>query len=189
MKLFLYVVLTIHLVSHSTLPKEELLEFVEAEHASVNAVVEMQKRMHTERVQRIEESVVNVRKAELLLHRNRIAQHCRGLDKELEVENDRFVSVQDEVRAKAEAFAKDVAALQARLDSISDLDLLVSVKDKAVGAADAFRGEVRRRLQQYRQSVEDALNGFREANASLRTSFKTFSEGGNFSSFEVTTYR
>lgn len=37
--------------------------------------------------------------------------------------------------------------------------------------------------------MDDALNGLREGNASLRTSFKTFSEGGNFSSFEVSTYR
>lgn len=126
-----------------------LHSFVETEHASVDAVVSMQQRMHDERVQRIEESVVNVRQAELLLHRNRIGRHCRGLEKELELENDRFLSVQDEVHAKAEAFAKEIAGLQARLDPISDLDLLAALRDKAAAAADGFRADVRKRLQQY----------------------------------------
>mmetsp|Transcript_29594 Transcript_29594/g.77623 ORF Transcript_29594/g.77623 Transcript_29594/m.77623 type:complete len:1285 (+) Transcript_29594:256-4110(+) len=162
--------------------------FVAGEYASIDAVVEMHLSVHQERVQRIEEAVVNIRKAELLLHRNRVARHCRGLDKELEKESERFKALQKDVKERSLQFTKALEEQIAKLSTFQNVTLLQGLRDRAAETADAFRVEVRKLLQRYRQSVDDALGSIRETNAVLRNSFKTFSEGGNFSSFEIVTY-
>jgi hypothetical protein len=168
--------------------ESDLDHFVSAEHTSVDAMVEMQRAMSQERVQRIEEAVVNVRKAELLLHRNRIARHCRGLDTELEKENERFKITQAEVKSRSTHFVKMLEVQSDKLVTMGNVTLLQALRERCATTAEDFRTEIRKFLQRYRQSVDNALGGIREANAVLRSSFKTFSEGGNFSSFEITTY-
>lgn len=166
----------------------DLDHFVEAEHVGVDAMVEMHRAIHEGRVQGIEDSIVNVRKAELLHHRNRIARHCRGLDKELEKENERFSTVQEEIKTRSAKFVKLMEDMIARLVTMENVTLLQALQERCATTAENFRVEIRKWLQRYRQSVDDALGGIREANGVLRSSFKTFSEGGNFSSFEIMTY-
>ena len=52
-----------------------------------------------------------------------------------------------------------------------------------------FQKKIRSVLRQYRTSLEEAFRSLRESNANLQSSFRTFSEGGNFCNEEIVEYR
>ena len=166
--------------SESTVVHE--LGFIDSEHA-------MHLHLHESRLVRIQHDVHNVRAAEFQLHRERIAGHCEGMDAALLDEKKRFDQVTRTQDGKTKEVAERMLAFKVQVPKCESVKQLSDLKNEAFRVSNGFKETTRSSLRHQRQMIEECLRKLRESNGFLRTSLRTFSEGGNFSTAEIDEFR
>lgn len=149
----------------------------------------MQMHLHNSRLGRLKTDVHNVRAAEFALHRERVARHCAGMEDALQAEKQRFDAVCKQSETQASTVAQQMKELKSQVEGCKSVRALKNLMKDSESISESFKESTRSELRAQRQKIDEMLRRLRESNGTLRTSLRTFSEGGNFSTAEIEEYK
>ncbi|XP_065068754.1 coiled-coil domain-containing protein 180-like isoform X2 [Rhopilema esculentum] len=155
----------------------------------LNNELDLRLHLHEPRPNRAEKDVHNVRAAELVVHRERVTQHCQGILNSLSTFKSRFSTMIHEHDSETEKFKISVESLENTFVSATKSHELLSIKDEVSNQLDEYMKVIRASLRKFRQDLDEMLNNLRNSNARFRRMLKIFSEGGNFCPEEVEEFR
>ncbi|XP_043914331.1 coiled-coil domain-containing protein 180 [Protopterus annectens] len=151
--------------------------------------LELRFHLHRPRAKRIEMDIHNVRAAELILHRERVESHCRGVTEALNKVKDEFSELNKNLKKHAENFRKIIVNMETAFVNATKCDKLDALSKSLRSERDKHMDVIKTSLRQYRQKLEDTMGQLRDSNADFIKSFRLFAEGGNFSPDEITVFR
>ncbi|XP_078489424.1 coiled-coil domain-containing protein 180-like [Ciona intestinalis] len=137
--------------------------------------------LHDPRSKRIEMDVRNVRAAELVLHKERVGRHCKGITAALSSLKHNFTEMTKQHDETAAEFRGRVEKMEDVFISATKSTKLVELTNNLHNDLGCYVDGVKSSLRQFRQKLDNTLGRLRESNAQCVKSFKLFSEGGNFS--------
>lgn len=155
----------------------------------LNSELDLRLHLHQPRPRRAELDVHNVRAAELVLHTERVARHCAGMEHSLAELGTKFKAMSHEHNKLANKFRADIEALEVVFVNATKSARLVKLQNQVTIELDKFMSVIRASLRQFRQHLDQTLQMLRESNARFIKSFKVFSEGGNFCPEEIEEHR
>uniref|UniRef100_F6XA93 DUF4456 domain-containing protein n=1 Tax=Ciona intestinalis TaxID=7719 RepID=F6XA93_CIOIN len=141
--------------------------------------------LHDPRSKRIEMDVRNVRAAELVLHKERVGRHCKGITAALSSLKHNFTEMTKQHDETATEFRGRVEKMEDVFISATKSTKLVELTNNLHNDLGCYVDGVKSSLRQFRQKLDNTLGRLRESNAQCVKSFKLFSEGGNFSPEET----
>ncbi|KAM7451254.1 hypothetical protein ABFA07_001297 [Porites harrisoni] len=162
---------------------------VSAKIEELNSELDLRLHLHEPRAARAEQDVHNVRAAELVMHRERVERHCKGVTTSLNEFKARFQQMVEEHDKETDIFKLSVQELEATFTSATKTHELLVIQDQVSGRVEQYMDVIRTSLRKFRHDLDDMLSTLRNSNARFRKTFKVFSDGGNFSTDEVDEYR
>lgn len=162
---------------------------VAAKVEELNSELDLRLHLHEPRAARAEQDVHNVRAAELVMHRERVERHCKGVTTSLNEFKARFQQMVEEHDKETDIFKQSVQGLEATFTSATKTHELLVIQDQVAGRVEKYMDVIRTSLRKFRHDLDDMLSTLRNSNARFRKTFKVFSDGGNFSTDEVDEYR
>ncbi|XP_076854168.1 coiled-coil domain-containing protein 180 isoform X2 [Brachyhypopomus gauderio] len=162
---------------------------MEAKREELKSKLELRLHLHQPRAKRIEMDIHNVRAAELVLHRDRVDRHCRGIVQALAKLRTDFSELQIRQHAITEDFRSQIHSMEDTFNSATKSDKLVKLSASLQTNFAEHMNVIQESQRHFRQDVEVKCEGLREANAKFMKSFKLFSEGGNFTPKEIEVYQ
>ncbi|XP_031558023.1 coiled-coil domain-containing protein 180-like [Actinia tenebrosa] len=173
--------------------KEQALEHsnsvVSAKMEELNSELDLRLHLHEPRAARAQQDVHNVRAAELILHRDRVDQHCKGVVTTLNEFKTRFHEMVEEHDKETEYFKRSVQELEATFVSATKTHELLAIQDQVTNRVEQYMDIIRSSIRSFRHDLDGILSTLRNSNARFRKTFKVFSDGGNFSTDEIDEYR
>ncbi|XP_071097132.1 coiled-coil domain-containing protein 180-like [Haliotis cracherodii] len=178
-----------HLEDWMTQAAERASSVVVAKCEELNSELDLRLHLHQPRARRAEFDVHNVRAAELVMHSERVARHCKGIQQTLAELRHRFNGMSHEHNKLAQKFREDIEALEIIFINATKSSRLVALQNQLSVELDKFMSVIRTSLRKFRQYLDETLQMLRESNARFIKSFKVFSDGGNFCPDEIEEYR
>lgn len=178
-----------HLEEWKIQAKDRANSVVAAKVEELNSELDLRLHLHEPRASRAEQDVHNVRAAELVMHRERVERHCRGVTTSLNEFKTRFQQMVEEHDKETDIFKHSVQELEATFTSATKTHELLVIQDQVTGRVEQYMDVIRTSLRKFRHDLDDMLSTLRNSNARFRKTFKVFSDGGNFSTDEVDEYR
>ncbi|XP_030647705.1 coiled-coil domain-containing protein 180 [Chanos chanos] len=161
------------------------LNIVEAKTEELKSELDLRVHLHQSRAQRIKMDIHDVRAAELMLHRDRVERHYKGVLKAL---TDLRTGAH-ELLVRQHKLTED---FRAQTYSMKDTFILATKSDILIKLHDSLQSKLEKHIntiqilqRNFRQKLEMKIEGLRESNAQLMRSFKLFSDGGNFTPMEI----
>ncbi|XP_066569066.1 coiled-coil domain-containing protein 180 [Amia ocellicauda] len=173
---------------YETIPTNSV-NIVAAKKDELKSELELRLHLHQPRAKRIEMDIHNVRSAELVLHRDRVERHCKGITEALNALKTEFVALRDEQKKLTEDFRTHIYSMENVFINASKSSVLVGLCSSLHTDLDKHLGLIQTSLRQYRQKLESTLGRLRESNAEFIKSFRLFSEGGNFTPEEIEVFQ
>ncbi|XP_015222465.2 coiled-coil domain-containing protein 180 isoform X1 [Lepisosteus oculatus] len=174
-----------HLEDRYQITLTNATSIVAAKKDELKSELELRLHLHQPRAKRIEMDIHNVRAAELVLHRDRVERHCKGITEALNTLKAEFVTLRQEQKTLTEDFRRQIYGMESIFINASKSDILVGLCGSLQSNLDKHMGLIQTSLRQYRQKLESTLGRLRESNAEFIKSFRLFSEGGNFTPEEI----
>ncbi|XP_015765794.1 PREDICTED: uncharacterized protein LOC107344618 [Acropora digitifera] len=162
---------------------------VAAKVEELNSELDLRLHLHEPRAARAEQDVHNVRAAELVMHRERVERHCKGVTTSLNEFKARFQEMIEEHDKETDIFKKSVQELESTFTSATKTHELLVIQDQVAGRIEEYMNVIRTSLRKFRHDLDEMLSTVRNSNARFRKTFKVFSDGGNFSTDEIDEYR
>lgn len=178
-----------HLEEWKIQAMERANSVVAAKGEELNSELDLRLHLHEPRAARAEQDVHNVRAAELVMHRERVERHCKGVTTSLNEFKARFQQMVEEHDKETDIFKQSVQELEATFTSATKTHELLVIQDQVAGRVEQYMDVIRTSLRKFRHDLDDMLSTLRNSNARFRKTFKVFSDGGNFSTDEVDEYR
>ncbi|CAF0851526.1 unnamed protein product [Adineta ricciae] len=160
-----------------------------AKHHELDKELDLQLHLHEPRRTRIQTDVYNVRIAELMTHDDRVERHMCGVEDKLREINNDYDRMLNEFSKSIDSYKNDMFSLEHIFVNATTTGRLVLLQDRLKKQRDTFMNYIRISLRKFRTRFEEIMQQLREANANFRQSLQTFSEGGNFSLDEISTFR
>ncbi|KAI4898344.1 hypothetical protein NFI96_024571 [Prochilodus magdalenae] len=145
--------------------------------------------LHQTRAKRIEMEIYDVRAAELILHRDRVDRHCKGIQQALADIHTNFNELQAKLHNLTENFRSQIYNMEDTFNAATKSAKLVKLTASLQTSLVEHMNVIQESQRHFRQNIEVKFEGLREANAQLMKSFKLFSEGGNFTPKEIEVYQ
>ncbi|KAJ8399384.1 hypothetical protein AAFF_G00410960 [Aldrovandia affinis] len=149
----------------------------------------LQLQLQLSRAKRIEEDVHNVRAVELVLHRDRVDQHCKVVQDTLSAVRTRVQDLQLRQQEQTEAFRAQIHAMENVFTSATKSDKLASLCDSLQSRLEKHMTVVQKSQRGFRQEAELTLGGLRESNAQFIKSLQLFLDGGNYTPEEIKVFQ
>lgn len=178
-----------HLEEWTTQAMDRAESVVQAKVEELNSELDLRLHLHEPRAARAEQDVHNVRAAELVMHRERVDRHCRGVTASLNEFKARFQEMIEEHDKETDIFKKSVQELEATFTSAAKTHELLVIQDQVAGRIEQYMNVIRTSLRKFRHDLDEMLSTLRNSNARFRKTFTVFSDGGNFSTDEVDDYK
>ncbi|XP_062873992.1 coiled-coil domain-containing protein 180 isoform X2 [Trichomycterus rosablanca] len=167
----------------------DTVAIMEAKRQELKSELDLRLHLHKPRTRRIEMDIHNVRATELILHRDRVDRHCKGILQALtDFQND-FKDLQAYQHTLKKEFHTKISKMEETLITATKSDKLVKLSTSLQTSLVDHMAVIQKSQRQFRQNLEIKFEGLREANAQLMKSFKLFSEGGNFTPKEIENYQ
>ncbi|XP_039268958.2 coiled-coil domain-containing protein 180-like isoform X2 [Styela clava] len=147
--------------------------------------LDLRKHLHEPRAKRIELDVHNVRAAELVLHKERVSRHCKGITAALLGLKQDFDEMTKDHEIQASNFRTKIEAMENIFINATKSAKLVELTNSLHGNLDSYMQAIKASLRHFRQTLDNTLSRLRDSNAQCLKSFKLFSQGGNFSPDET----
>ncbi|XP_056668619.1 coiled-coil domain-containing protein 180 isoform X2 [Monodelphis domestica] len=161
---------------------------VDAKTEELNSELELKLHLHKSRFSRIRMDVHNVRAAEITFHQERLDRHCASIMDTLQRERLLFYKFSEEQSNKNRNFRNWMASIeQAFFNSTTSRklsQLSASLHRELLSYVDVMQVS----LRGFRQYVEENMEKLRIANMGFIKRCRLFSEGGNFSSEELSSF-
>ncbi|KAK1792189.1 hypothetical protein P4O66_012146 [Electrophorus voltai] len=162
---------------------------MEAKREELKSELDLHLHFHQPRAKRIEMDIHNVRAAELILHRDRVDRHCKGIVQALTELHTDFSELQTRQHRLTEDFRIQIHSLEDTFNTATKSEKLVKLCASLQTNLAEHMNIIQESQREFRQNVEVKFGGLRKANAQLIKSFKLFSEGGNFTPKEIGVYQ
>ncbi|KAK3730052.1 hypothetical protein QZH41_009552, partial [Actinostola sp. cb2023] len=173
--------------------KDQALEHsnsvVSAKMEELNSELDLRLHLHEPRASRAEQDVHNVRAAEVIMHKERVDSHCKGVTTTLGQFKARFHEMVEEHDKETEFFKRSVLELEATFVSATKTHELLAIQDQVANRVEQYMEVIRSSIRKFRHDLDEILSTLRNSNARFRKTFKVFSDGGNFSTDEIEEYR
>ncbi|CAF0808765.1 unnamed protein product [Rotaria sordida] len=173
--------------------KEETIRRANAimysKHDELDKEMDFQMHLHEPRRVRIETDIHNVRAAEIVMHDERVERHIRGVQETLEQIDADYGRMLKDFSKSISTYKDDIFNLEQVFVNATTSNRLLALQDRLQKQRDTLMNNIRVSLRSFRKRFDDSMQYLRQANAKFRKSFKTFSEGGNFSRDEIEIYR
>ncbi|XP_043845466.1 coiled-coil domain-containing protein 180 [Dromiciops gliroides] len=161
---------------------------VAAKTEELDSELELRLHLHKPRMKRIKTDIHNVRAAELLFHQERLDRHCASILETLKRERILFYKFNEEQNTKSKNFRNWMAGIeQAFLNSTTSRNLTLfssNLHRELLSYVDVMQVS----LRGFRQYLEENMEKLRLANMDFLKKCRLFSEGGNFSPDELTSF-
>ncbi|XP_049623618.1 coiled-coil domain-containing protein 180 [Suncus etruscus] len=151
----------------------------------LDSELELHLHLHQPRAQYIEKDVYNVRAAELLLHQERLNQHCAGVMETLKKEQILFDQFQEEQNIKSKHFHSRIYNMELIFQNATKSQRLLTLSSTLQQELLGYVDVIQMSLQSFRQCLEESLGKLRYSNIEFIKQCRLFSEGGNFSIEEI----
>ncbi|KAM4647329.1 coiled-coil domain-containing protein 180 isoform 2-T2 [Amazona ochrocephala] len=162
--------------------------FVAAKKKELNSELQLCLLLHQQKQENIETNIYNVRAVELLLHKERLECHCRGVGEALEKERAEFLRFCEQ----QDSICKN---LESHLCDMESVFLSAPMTEKLVSFSNNLHSELHNHLEMiqvslrsYRNYLEEAFGKLRDSNVDFLKTCRLFLEGGNFSPEEVKSF-
>ncbi|XP_036034437.1 coiled-coil domain-containing protein 180 [Onychomys torridus] len=151
----------------------------------LDSELELRLHLHKPRLQHVEKDIHNVRAAELLLHRERLDNHCAGVIETLKKERLMFCQFQEEQAVRSKNFRRKIYDMEHIFLNASKSQKLVSLTKTLHRELLSYVDVIQVSLRSFRQYLEESLGKLRYTNIDFVKHCRLFSEGGNFSPEEI----
>ncbi|XP_039618538.1 coiled-coil domain-containing protein 180 [Polypterus senegalus] len=145
--------------------------------------------LHEPRATRIELDIHNVRAAELLIHKDRVHRHCKGVTEALNNIKNEFTELCEEEKTLTSEFRKHIFSMEAICVNATKSEKVEALFASLSSELDSHMGTIQACLRQFRQKLETTMGNLRDTNAAFIKCFRLFSEGGTFSPEEIETFK
>ncbi|XP_048045163.1 coiled-coil domain-containing protein 180 isoform X2 [Megalobrama amblycephala] len=162
---------------------------VEAKKEKLKAELELRLQLHQPRAVRIEMDIHNVRAAELVLHRERVDRHCKGVLEVLEDCRTDLQELQIQKNKLTEDFQMQIYSREKDFTFATNSEKINKLCTSLQTSLDKHINIIQTLQRDFRQKMELKMEGLREANVQIMKSFKLFSEGGNFTPQEIEVFQ
>ncbi|XP_077087784.1 coiled-coil domain-containing protein 180 [Siphateles boraxobius] len=162
---------------------------VEAKNEKLKAELELRLQLHQPRAKRIEMDIHNVRAAELVLHRECVDRHCKGILEVLEDCRTDIQELQIQKNKMTEDFQMQIYSREKDFTFASNYEKINKLCTSLQTNLDKHISIIQTLQRDFRQKMEFKMEGLREANVQIMRSFKLFSEGGNFTPQEIEVFQ
>lgn len=159
--------------------------FVDDTSGEVEAEVNMSLQFLHQRIDRIKGDVHNVRAAELVLHRDRVARHAKGVEVALAAQVAEITAFKEVHAARSDDVANRMRTMTEGLVRLRHTRRLVAQQEAITALRVEYEQMLKHELQGFRQKLNSDLKNLLQANGAFRASFRTFTEQGNFSAEEI----
>ncbi|XP_021461042.2 coiled-coil domain-containing protein 180 [Oncorhynchus mykiss] len=161
------------------------MNIVAAKKEALKSEQDLRLHLHQPRAKRIEVDIHNVRAAELVLHRDRVDRHCKGILQALGNCRTDFHELQIRQHKLTEDFRSQIYSMEDVFTYATKSDVLVGLCGTLQSNLESHMNIIQASQRNFRQTLESKLDGLRETNVQLIKSFKLFSDGGNFTPKEI----
>ncbi|XP_067294288.1 coiled-coil domain-containing protein 180 isoform X2 [Pseudorasbora parva] len=158
---------------------------VEAKNEKLKAELELRLQFHQPRAVRIEMNIHNVRAAELVLHRECVDRHCKGILEVLEDCRTDLQELQIQKNKLTEDFQMQIYSREKDFTFATNSEKINKLCTSLQTNLDKHTDIIQTLQRDFRQKMEFKMEALREANVQMMRSFKLFSEGGNFTPQEI----
>ncbi|XP_056314464.1 coiled-coil domain-containing protein 180 [Danio aesculapii] len=158
---------------------------VEAKKEKLKAEFDLRVQLHQTRAVRIEMDIHSVRAAELAHHRERVDQHCRGIQQVLENSQTDLQMLQVQLNKLTEDFQMQIYKREKDFIVGTSSEKLNRLWNSLQSSLDKLISVIQISQRDFRQKIEFRMEGLRESNVQIMRSFKLFSDGGNFTPQEI----
>ncbi|KAL6465394.1 hypothetical protein MHYP_G00255270 [Metynnis hypsauchen] len=162
---------------------------VQAKKEELKAQLDLRLHLHQPRAKRIEMKIHDVRADELLLHRDHVDRHCKGIQQALADFQTDFNELQVRQHKLTENFRSQIYNMEDTFKIATKSDKLVKLCASLQTCLVEHMNVIQESQRHFRQNIELKFEGLREANAQLMKSFKLFSDGGTFTPKEIEVYQ
>ncbi|XP_043096059.1 LOW QUALITY PROTEIN: coiled-coil domain-containing protein 180 [Puntigrus tetrazona] len=168
---------------HSTLTST--VTFVETKKEKLKAELELRLQLHQPRAARIEMDIHNVRAAELVLHRERMDRHCKGILEVLEDCRTEVQELQIQQNKLTEDFLMQIYNREKDFTFAINSEKINTIRTSLQTNLNKHISVIQTLQRDLRQKTEFRLEALKDSNVQIMRSFKLFSEGGNFTPQEI----
>nr|XP_048276472.1 coiled-coil domain-containing protein 180 isoform X1 [Myodes glareolus] len=151
----------------------------------LDSELELRLHLHKPRLQHVEKDIHNVRAAELLLHQERLDNHCAGVVETLKKEKQMFCQFQEEQAVRSKNFRRKIYDMEHIFLNATKSQKLVSLTKILHRELLSYVDVIQVSLRSFRQYLEESLGKLRYTNIDFVKRCRLFSEGGNFSPEEI----
>ena len=115
---------------------------------------------------------MNYKKAELILHEERVERHCVGIEEAIKNMQKQFVHMQDNLNDLANQHRSSVIDLEVAFNAATKAIRLTALQEQLGRQRDKHMDTVKTTLRNFRAKFDDTLSYLRNSNAKFRFSFK-----------------
>ncbi|XP_040594831.1 coiled-coil domain-containing protein 180 isoform X2 [Mesocricetus auratus] len=151
----------------------------------LDSELELRLHLHRPRLRHVEKDIHNVRAAELLLHQERLDNHCAGVIETLKKERLMFCQFQEEQAVRSKNFRRKIYDMEHIFLNATKSQKLVSLTNTLHRELLSYVDVIQVSLRSFRQYLEESLGKLRYTNIDFVKHCRLFSEGGNFSPEEI----
>ncbi|XP_041523268.1 coiled-coil domain-containing protein 180 [Microtus oregoni] len=151
----------------------------------LDSELELRLHLHKPRLEHVEKDIHNVRAAELLLHQERLDNHCAGVIETLKKEKQMFCQFQEEQAVRSKNFRRKIYDMEHIFLNATKSQKLVSLTKILHRELLSYVDVIQVSLRSFRQYLEESLGKLRYTNIDFVKHCRLFSEGGNFSPEEI----
>ncbi|XP_057647171.1 coiled-coil domain-containing protein 180 [Chionomys nivalis] len=151
----------------------------------LDSELELRLHLHKPRLEHVEKDIHNVRAAELLLHQERLDNHCAGVIETLKKERQMFCQFQEEQAVRSKNFRRKIYDMEHIFLNATKSQKLVSLTKILHRELLSYVDVIQVSLRSFRQYLEESLGKLRYTNIDFVKHCRLFSEGGNFSPEEI----
>ncbi|CAO2580667.1 Coiled-coil domain-containing protein 180 [Lemmus lemmus] len=151
----------------------------------LDSELELRLHLHKPRLQHVEKDIHNVRAAELLLHQERLDNHCAGVIETLKKERQMFCQFQEEQAVRSKNFRRKIYDMEHIFLNATKSQKLVNLTKTLHRELLSYVDVIQVSLRSFRQYLEESLGKLRYTNIDFVKHCRLFSDGGNFSPEEI----
>ncbi|KAM6954483.1 coiled-coil domain-containing protein 180 [Aplochiton taeniatus] len=174
-----------HLENHFQDVLTSTVAVVAARKEALHSEHNLRLHLHTPRGARIKMDVHNTRAAELVLHKERVDRHIKGILQVLSGCKTDFQDLQGHQIKLMEDFRTEVNGKEEVFIYATKSDVLVNLSQTLQASLKQHIKVLQASQRHFRKTLENTLDSLRNSNAQMLSSFKLFSEGGNFTPKEI----
>ncbi|XP_062515784.1 coiled-coil domain-containing protein 180-like isoform X2 [Corticium candelabrum] len=161
---------------------------VKTKKEEISSELDLRLHLHEPRAGRVEMDIHNVRAGELVVHRDRVQRHGRGIVNTLTEQKAKFAVLLESWKTMSTQFCDAMQEKMEAVQAAEKMNKLLSIQKQARESQTNYLSDLRSAMKSHQLHLEESLHELQQSNSKFSESLKTFADGGNFCLEEVSEY-